>query len=58
MAKWTFVGIGSGFDTLALRIWTLSTDEFLSQVAPVVLILLGIATLGLLFRPDTARLKR
>jgi iron(III) transport system permease protein len=45
------------FDTLAMRIWTLTVDEFLSQVAPVVLILLVLAAGGLLLRPDTARLR-
>lgn len=43
------------FDTLAMRIWSLTVDEFLSQVSPVVLLLLLIAGAGLLLRPDTAR---
>lgn len=46
------------FETLATQIWSLTVDEFLSQVAPVVLILLALATAGLLLRPDTTKLRR
>ncbi len=46
------------FETLATKIWSLTVDEFLSQVAPVVLILLALATAGLLLRPDTTKLRR
>ncbi|MBH25364.1 MAG: iron ABC transporter permease [Myxococcales bacterium] len=41
------------FETLATRIWTLTADEYFSEVAPVVLLLLATATVGLLLRPDT-----
>jgi iron(III) transport system permease protein len=43
------------FGTLATRIWSLTEDEYFSQVAPLVLVLLLIAGLGLALRPDTRR---
>ncbi|MEM9489243.1 MAG: hypothetical protein AAGC55_08865, partial [Myxococcota bacterium] len=41
------------FETLATRIWLLTEDAYYSRVAPVVLILLALAVVGLLLSPDT-----
>lgn len=43
------------FTTLATRIWMLTEDAYYSEVAPVVLALLGLAIAGLLLAPDTRR---
>jgi iron(III) transport system permease protein len=43
------------FHTLSTRIWSLTGDEYFSQVAPVVLVLLVVAGAGLALRPDTRK---
>lgn len=47
-----------GFTTLATRIWSLTEDAYYSAVAPIVLVLLGLAMVGLLLSPDTRRRQR
>lgn len=46
------------FSTLSTEIWSLTGDEYFSQVSPVVLILLAVAAVGLLLRPDTLNRKK
>lgn len=43
-----------GFSTLAQRIWSLTEDAFFTAAAPTVLVLLALAIVALVLRPDSA----